>query len=232
MDHGLRDLDSLDDLALHTAYATPREPWWRLNFVSTVDGAVTGQDGLSKSIQNAADQRVFELLRAWCDVLVVGAGTVRDEGYRPNNNHLVLVSRHGSLPPSLLEGPLDKVWMATGARAPELERTRALLGERCLVLGESGPDLTRLADRLHTLGFARVLCEGGPALAADLLAAGLVDELCLTVVPSLVAGDPHRLLRGPAVDVRLELAGMLHSDSTLLQRWLVDRARPAVADLP
>lgn len=219
----LRELDDLDDEALRQAYAAPTAPWLRLNFVETVDGAVSGEDGLSKSIQNDADQRVFEALRTWCDALVVGAGTVRDEAYLPNTKDLVLVSRTGAVPPSLREGALDKVWMATGSEAAHLAQTRDLLGERCLVLGKAGPDLSRLREALHERGFTHLLCEGGPGLAGDLLSAGLVDELCLTVVPRLVGGDPHRLLRGDRLDVRLELAGMLHADSTLLQRWFVAR---------
>ncbi len=216
-------LDDLDEAALVQLYAPPRSPWWRLNFVATVDGAVAGADGLSKSIHNAADQRVFQALRRQADAIVVGAGTIRDEAYAPNPKPLVVVSRSAAMPPSLLAGPLDQVWMATGARAEHLTSTQELLGERMLVLGEETPDLTTLHTELTVRGFSQILCEGGPSLARDLLAAGLVDELCLTVVASLVSGDQRRLLAGGDLDLRLELAGMLQQDSTLLQRWLVVR---------
>lgn len=217
------DLEALSQDALRAAYAAPSSPWLRLNFVSTIDGAITGEDGLSKSINNAADHRVFDMLRELCDVLVVGAGTVRDEGYQPSAKNLVLVSRSGAVPRSLRAGDLGKVWMATGSSATYLAESQELLGERCLVLGEEGPDLPGLLEALHARGFADVLCEGGPSLARDLLAAGLVDELCLTVVPHLLAGVPRRLLHGDGVDVNLELAGMLHASATLLQRWFVVR---------
>ncbi len=223
-DRPLPQLSDLDDDALAAAYAPPRAPWVRLNFVSTVDGAVTGTDGLSKSIQNDDDQRVFEALRALCDVIVVGAGTIRAEGYRPNAQHLVVVSRSGAVPASLRQGSLEKVWMATGSSTPHLDETRDLLGERLLVLGEDGPDLTRLTAELTGRGFSDVLCEGGPTLARDLLAAGLVDELCLTVVPRLVAGEHLRVLDGAGLDLDLELAGILEQGSTLLQRWFVRRS--------
>jgi riboflavin biosynthesis pyrimidine reductase len=214
-------LADLDDDALRTAYAPPRLPWLRLNFVSTVDGAVEGGDGTSGSINNEADKRVFHLLRALADVVVVGAGTVRVEGYRPNLKPLVVVTRSGELPPTLLEGDTSRLYLATGSEAPALERARSVLGDRVLVLGEEAPDLVALRSTLEDLGFRDLLCEGGPHLAADLLAEGLVDELCSTVVPTLVGGSHARIAEGDPLDVPLELHSLLDSDSTLLARWFV-----------
>jgi riboflavin biosynthesis pyrimidine reductase len=214
-------LADLDDDALRTAYAPPRLPWLRLNFVSTVDGAAEGGDGTSGSINNAADNRVFHLLRELADVVVVGAGTVRAEGYRPNAKPLVVVTRSGELPPTLLEGDTGQLHLATGSQAPGLERARSVLGDRVLVLGDEAPDLVALRAALVDLGFRSLLCEGGPHLAADLLAAGLVDELCSTVVPSLVGGSHARIAEGAPVDVPLELHSILEADGTLLARWFV-----------
>jgi riboflavin biosynthesis pyrimidine reductase len=213
-------LDDLDDDALRTLYAAPRDPWLRLNFVSTVDGAAQGPDGLSGSINNPADHRVFALLRSLADVVVVGAGTVRAEEYRPGPQPLVVVTRSGALPPSLRVGDLSRVYVATGAAAPALSETRDLLGERALALGEQEPSLPALVERLHGLGHTQVLCEGGPGLARDLLGLGLVDELCLTTVPRLVGGEHVRILDGGDVDVPLRLESLLESDGTLLARWL------------
>lgn len=216
----MRDLADLSDDELLAAYEPPRLPWLRLNFVATVDGAVQGGDGLSKSINNEADGRVFGMLRERADVIVVGAGTVRAEGYRPNPKPFVVVTRSGEVPPTLLEGDTSQVYVATVASAPHLAETRRLLGDRVLELGEHSVDLGLLRRRLEDAGFSELLCEGGPHLARDLLAAGLVEELCVTVVPRLVAGDHLRVSAGPPVDVPLSLAGILESDGTLLQRWL------------
>jgi riboflavin biosynthesis pyrimidine reductase len=54
----------------------------RMNFVSSADGAVT-EDGRSGGLSGSADKRVFGILRRLCDVVLVGAGTVREEGYGP-----------------------------------------------------------------------------------------------------------------------------------------------------
>jgi riboflavin biosynthesis pyrimidine reductase len=216
-------LADLDDDALRAAYAPPRLPWLRLNFVSTVDGAVDGPDGKSGSINTEADHRVFRLLRELADVVVVGAGTVRTEGYRPNPRPLVVVSRSGELPPTLLEGDTSRLYLATGSRAPGLRKAQDLLGDRVLVLGDEAPDPVALRRTLEDEGLVSILCEGGPHLAADLLAAGLVDELCSTLAPALVGGTHSRIAEGADVDVPLRLHALLEHDSTLLARWLVER---------
>lgn len=212
-------LRDLDDAALLAAYAAPRRPWLRLNFVSTVDGSAQGADGLSGSINNEADGRVFRALRDLADAVVVGAGTVREEGYRPNPKPFVVVTRSGRVPPSLRAGDLSRVYVATGAAAPGLAESRELLGDRVLVLGDQGPDLTALKGTLAGLGFGDLLCEGGPTLAHDLLAAGVVDELCCTFVPRLVGGGHLRITHGAELDVPLRLTGMVEDDGTLLTRW-------------
>ena len=78
------------DVPLSELYAAPADPWLRVNMVSTVDGAATGDNGTSRSINNAADKVVFDLLRSQADVLVVGAGTLRDEGYGHNRLPIVV----------------------------------------------------------------------------------------------------------------------------------------------
>jgi riboflavin biosynthesis pyrimidine reductase len=216
----LRQLSDLDDQALEAHYAPLRVPWFRLNFVATTDGAVQGPDGLSESINNKADKRVFHALRDLCDVIIVGAGTARAEGYRPNPKPMVVVSRSGQVPPTLRERRGGELLMATCGQAPYLAETQALIGgEHVLVLGEYSPDLQSLRRELVARGFQDLLCEGGPHLTRDLLAAGVVDELCLTTVPRLIAAEHLRMTAGPPVDVGLRLHALLEDDGTLLARW-------------
>jgi len=219
----LQRLADLTDDELAAAYAPLREPWLRVNFVSTVDGAATGSDGLSGTINNAADKRVFDALRRRAHCLVVGAGTVREEEYDVPRVPIVVVSRSAEVPPSLAEAPPGRVLIATVASSDGLERARGQLGDDCvLVLGEGEVDLVALKAALAERGWTEQLCEGGPSLFADLLAAGVVDELCWTVVPVLTGGDAVRIAAGAEVDVRLRPALLFEQDGTLLGRWLVE----------
>ena len=190
--------------------------------MSTVDGAAQGSDGLSGSINNDADKRVFDTLRRRADCLVVGAGTLRAEGYDVPRVPMVVVSRSADVPPTLRDAPRGRILMATVGSSDGLGAARDALGEEnVLVLGDEAIDLARLKAELAGRGWSEQLCEGGPSLFADLLAAGVVDELCLTLVPLLTGGDAVRIATGAEVDVPLRPTLLLEQDGTLLGRWLV-----------
>jgi riboflavin biosynthesis pyrimidine reductase len=211
-----------DDDDLRELYAAPDQPWLRVNMVSTVDGAATGDDGTSRSINNDADKVVFDLLRDLSDALVVGAGTVRVEGYAVGRKPLVVVSRTGSVPPTQRSAGRGKVLMATVSTAPYLDEARSILGnDNVLVLGSHRVDLARLKDELVLRGFRHLLSEGGPHLLRDLLDQGVADELDATLVPRIVSGSHRRITDGPPVDVPLRLATLAEHDGTLLARWFV-----------
>jgi riboflavin biosynthesis pyrimidine reductase len=207
---------------LETLYAAPSTPWLRVSMVSTVDGAVTGENGRSGAISNDVDRRVFDLLRELADVVVVGAGTARIEGYRPADLPIVVVSRSGHLPEKLRGVEPGRIILATCQHAPELAEARELLppGD-VLLLGSHRVDLRALRQRLEERGFQNILCEGGPHLLRDLLDEGVVDELDATVVPRLVSGLHPRVTDGPPIDVPLRLSTLLEERGTLLGRWLV-----------
>ncbi len=193
-----------------------------MNFVSTVDGAATGADGRSGSINNDADGRVFHLLRELSDVVIVGAGTARAESYKPGDKPIVVVSLSGEVPDSLRGAELGRVLMATCASAPGLSEACSLLGaDHVLELGEDKVDLVALKQALAERGFKDMLCEGGPHLFDGLLIAGVADELCASQVPTLVGGTHTRITAGLTLDVHLELALLLEEDGTLLARWFI-----------
>lgn len=218
----LQLLADLSDDELAAVYAPRAEPWLRVNFVSTVDGAAQGADGLSKTINNAADKRVFDALRRRADCLVVGAGTLRDEDYDVPKIPLVVVSRRGEVPEGLRQAPEGRILMATVESAEHLAEARSLLGEdNVLVLGEDELDLVALKAELSDRGWVDQLCEGGPSLFGAMVAAGVVDELCHTVVPRLVGGDQVRIITGREVDATLRPVSLLEQDGTLLGRWLI-----------
>ena len=211
-----------DDLS--ELYTAPDEPWLRVNMVASVDGAATGDDGTSRSINNGADKAVFDLLRDLSDALVVGAGTVRIEGYAVGRKPLVVVSRSGSVPPTQRKAERGKVLMATVSMAPYLEEARGFLGnDNVLVLGSHRVDLARMKDELVLRGFRHLLSEGGPHLLRDLLDQGVADELDTTIVPRVVGGGHLRITDGPPVDIPLRLNTLVEQDDTLLARWFVER---------
>jgi riboflavin biosynthesis pyrimidine reductase len=95
---------------------------------------------------------------------------------------------------------------------------------RRLVVVESGPrgkaDLPALLRSLREEGVRALLCEGGPTLHGALQAAGLVDELFLTIAPKLVGGIAPRILEGDLPGVKpLELAWLLEQDGELFARY-------------
>jgi riboflavin biosynthesis pyrimidine reductase len=110
-----------------------------------------------------------------------------------------------------------------GAGTMRAERYRGL--EKRLVVVESGPggrvDLGALLRSLREEGVRALLCEGGPTLHGALQAAGLVDELFLTIAPKLVGGEAPRILEGEALPAiaELELAWLLEQDGELFVRY-------------
>ena len=205
---------------LREVYAAPQTPWLRVNMVSTVDGAATGEDGQTGSINNDADQRVFHLLRELADAVVIGAGTARAESYPPLAKPTVVVTRSGGLPVRLRGAEPGRVLMATVSVAPGLEEARDLLGaDNVMVLGSHRVDLAAMKQELVDRGFGDLLCEGGPHLLRDLLDQGVADEVDCTFVPRIVSGLHPRITDGPPVDVPLRLHALVEEEGTLLGRW-------------
>ena len=213
-----------EDTDLPELYAAPDQPWLRVNMVATVDGAATGEDGTSRSINNGVDKMVFDLLRELADALVVGAGTIRIEGYAVGRKPLVVVSRTGCVPPTQREAGSGKVLMATVSTAPYVDEAREILGrDNVLVLGSHRVDLARLKDELVLRGYRHLLSEGGPHLLRDLLDQGVADELDATVVPRVIGGSHRRITDGPPVEIPLRLTTLVEEEGTLLARWFVER---------
>jgi riboflavin biosynthesis pyrimidine reductase len=218
--------------------AGPGSAGVRSNFVSTLDGSVQGLDGRSSSINTESDHEVFALHRALTDVVLVGAGTVRDEGYRAVDLQpwqRSLRAAEGLAPfPTLvvITGSLrlDPTFAAPdGDHGPVILVTSSEHGEDAVspfrehgaeVLQSPGPQITLdwVLRELAAAGLTRVLCEGGPHLHRDLLAAGLLDELSLTLSPSAVGGVGHRSTSGAALDERsdFDLSFVLLGDDQTL----------------
>ncbi|MFJ2306933.1 pyrimidine reductase family protein [Streptomyces sp. NPDC087787] len=232
---------------LAAAYAYPErgaaagEPWLRANMVATLDGAAQ-HEGRSQPISSAADMRIFGTLRALADVVVVGAETVRQEGYRPARARaefaalreaagqgpapaiaVVTASLELDFSLPLFASPLVPTLVLTGAAAaPERIAAAEKAGARVVIAGDGvGVDPTRAVRALAGLGHTRLLTEGGPRLLGQMVASGVLDEMCLTVSPMLTAGNAQRIAGGPSVTVpqRFTLASLLEDDGFLFSRY-------------
>ena len=238
----------VEEVDLHAAYAFPTDvgdrPWVRANMVSSLDGAAF-VDGRSGALGGDGDREVFGVLRGLADAVLVGAGTARIEGYRA----LRAREEFAALRASLGQAPAPVLVVVCGRL--ELDPTSQLFhggGEQTVIVTPSSSPadrralLTEVADvvvagdgeridvgaaigALAVRGLTRVLCEGGPSLLADVAAAGMLDELCLTVTPRLVGGEAPRILRGSPVDARFRLGHLLEDDGTLFGRYVRPAAR-------
>lgn len=185
------------DLDAYTDADRPTRPWVLANMVAGIDGSVAVQ-GRTKEMSSAADRRLFHHLRTLPDVILVGASTVREEGYGPHRpkdgsgpKPIAVVTNTVQLDltaPFFTDAAARPI-IVTSGRAPRraVERASAVADVR--VIGDDAVDLAAAIDDLGGM----VLCEGGPTLLAEIMRADRLDELCLTIAP-VAGGDPGRIV--------------------------------------
>ena len=204
------------DVAAEVPSPAPGDrPFVLLNMIATADGRAT-IEGRTAPIANHADYELFHALRARVDAVMVGAETIRVEGYGPMEQLAVVVSRSVDLPTGrgLLAAPENRVVIVTPSPDAELPPCAASVS----YLRE--PDLATALRRLKAEhGVESIDCEGGPGLNATLLPAGLVDELHLVIAPKLAGGeDPLTVYSGPG-PVDLSLLSLHESGGYLFARY-------------
>ena len=226
------------DMRLHEL-APPDRPYLGINMVSSLDGKAT-LDWRTKGLSSEVDRRLFHHLRTQADAVMVGAGTAREERYgrmtkndelrqkRQNDGFVpdalaVVVSGRLDLPPDLplLNEPEQRVVIATGS-------DRSIPGvEAAVEYARVGDDLPRLMAYLREEhGVRSVLCEGGPTLNSFLFAAGLVDELFLTMNPKIIGGAAAlTIVAGRELVNPLEpdLVSVAEAEGELYTRWRLAR---------
>lgn len=215
----------------------------RANFISSIDGAAT-REGLSGGLGTPADQVVFEILRRNADVVMVGAGTIRAEGYDglrvsdesvawrrdaglPDHPRLAVVSARLNLDATMsvfTEAPVRPLLITRGRATTRPDDAKKLddLKEVAdvIITGEDTVDLPAALTALEERGLSQILTEGGPHLLGALVAADSLDELCLTVSPSLENGSAGRIIAGaPAGAYPLRLVHALVSGDSVLLRY-------------
>jgi riboflavin biosynthesis pyrimidine reductase len=240
----MRQLDDLSDEELIAVYQVEDRsvPHLRSNFISSLDGAVE-IDGQSKALSSDSDSRVFSTIRRLADVVLVGAGTIRDEGYTPLR--LSKAAREWRTANGLAENPtlaivssrlelsaVNPVFQSavrpivvTHAASPVDRREALAEVADVVVLGEAEVDLRGVVDEFAARGMTQILCEGGPHLLGALTAADLVDELCLALSPLLAGPGSGRITAGAPTTLtrRMKLQSSLSaSDDYLFFRYRRD----------
>ncbi|KAA0116229.1 pyrimidine reductase family protein [Mycolicibacterium sp. P9-22] len=216
----LGPVSSTEESGLAHYYAYPEtlsSCWVRANFISSLDGAATA-DGRSGALGGAGDRAVFRLMRELADVVVVGAGTVRVETYSgaqlgvaerqrrcARGQHevppIAIVTRSADLDhglPVFTQTEVPPLLLTTRDTAADARARYAGLAEvyDCSGADTGGVDLGAALRTLAGLGLIRVLAEGGPSLLGTFIADGLLDELCLTIAPTVVGGGSKRIADG------------------------------------
>jgi 5-amino-6-(5-phosphoribosylamino)uracil reductase len=193
-----------------------------------VDGA-TAVDGKSRGLSSAADRKLFQLLRVLSDVVLVGAGTAREENYggaKSDDEHvppIAVVSRslHIDRDSRLFTDTRVRPIVITCADAPA-ERLVVLTEiADVIIAGDDVVDVKLALDQLAERGLERVICEGGPHLFGWLAAAKAYDELCLTIAPVVTGGEAKRMIAGVESELvdPLRLEHVLEEDGHLFLRY-------------
>ncbi|MBB5491111.1 pyrimidine reductase family protein [Nocardiopsis metallicus] len=240
-----------DDVDLAQAYAYPSaldRPWVRANMVASADGGAVGPSGRSRDLSSDPDRRVMGVLRGLCDVVVVGAATARQEGYRPvrprevwaklragrpATPRIAVVSRSLAIDEELLTTAPEDARTIVFTVADSPAERRAFVAEHADLVVVEGVSVSpgHVVDALSERGLYRVLTEGGPHLLADFVEAGLLDELCLTVSPHLLGSGSPRIVTGApgtpgapehvsAKSTPVRMAHLLEAEGNLFTRYL------------
>ena len=204
----------------------------RVNMVASVDGAAA-VEGRVGALSGQADQVLLHDLRVLCDVLLVGAGTVRAEGYGPLEMsaedqrvrveagrlpvpRLAILTRTIDLDlsaPVFTEATRPPLLLTTGL-APATRRRAAEAVAEVVVAGEDTVDLKEAVRELVDRGLPHILSEGGPHVLAELFLGDVVDELCLAIAPVVTNGTDLRITAGPRLPEPVGLSWHRSSSGT------------------
>jgi 5-amino-6-(5-phosphoribosylamino)uracil reductase len=230
----------VDDVTIEESYRTPAgQPWLRLSMVLSVDGAATDENGWTTDLAGEPDARMLRALRAVADAVIVGAGTVRTGKLGPirTRRYLRAESEPETAQLVVVSGSLELDWalpvftdtapaiVVTSAAGATGELPAALRRE-LIIAGSGTVDLVSAVAQLRDRGYQRLLCEGGPRLAASVLESGVVDELCLTVAPAIMPADRLRGLAVGADRLPLTLTHVSEDSGVLFLRYRTRGTNP------
>jgi riboflavin biosynthesis pyrimidine reductase len=231
---------ALDAGEVAAAYPWPPDRRWvRAMMVMALDGAAAGPDGLSGSISGEADQAVFAAVRRYADAVLIGAGTLRTERYTPMRAQEadVQARQEQGLGPAprlvivsaSLELPWDEPVFSVSALPPLIvtgsdpdPAALARVPETCEVVGLPGEtvDPVGVLDEMEQRGLRRIVCEGGPTLLHDFVAAGVLDEADITFSPMFAGTNMSPHTSGLRDVATFELVQVLTADGFLMARYV------------
>ena len=209
----------------------------RANMIFSADGAAAF-GGRAGPLSCPTDQHLLRILRGFADVVLVGAGTARAENYGPvrltdaqrQRRHaegrtapppIAVVSRSGELPARLFSEPGQPPILVTCARSPARHDVGNGPPPEAIVAGDDSVDVSRAVELLREQDMGHILCEGGPTLLDELVDAGAITEICVTLAPKLAGGQPVGVRR-PArlsVPVAMRLEHALAYDDYLFLKY-------------
>jgi riboflavin biosynthesis pyrimidine reductase len=214
-------------------------PSVRLNMIVSVDGG-TSWNGVSGGLGGPADKALFAIMRTLPDLVLVASGTMRAEHYGPAIlPEAVQDARRARgqqpVPPiavvsqrcdfdwddAFFTGATARPYIITVSSADDNNVAPAREVAEVIVAGDDLVDLNVAVDELGARGVRHILAEGGPTLNGELAAAGLLDEVCLSLAPLLASGDAKRIIAGSTLTqlARLRLRSILEEDDYLFLRY-------------
>ena len=222
--------DALDETGLTRLldlYQPPAPDWLRINLIVSVSGSAAGPDGTSESLTNRTDRRILGVIRRQADLVVVGAASVRAEGYRiPATATLGIVTGTGDLAGHRIEASETARLVVFCPAAAAARVAETLPG--CTVIEvvdvDGRIDAAELLRAIRATGARSIVCEGGPSLAAQLSAIGAVDEVCLTTSPMLTGTTLPSLGAAAFSPIALRPALLMTDEhGALYSRWFATR---------
>lgn len=213
---------------LEGVYAPADDVRVRLNMITALTGSAVGADGTSETLSSRVDRAVLRTIRSCADAVVVGAASVRAEGYVvPRSARLVVLTTSGDLSGHRLGDDLSRVLLVCPMPAVDAVRRRAGPDVEVVGVGDDRAlDARDVVAALAHRALDRLVCEGGPAVAALFTDAGLIDEYCLTVAPVVTPAPRPFLTVSRPLDT--EVAGMLVDEAGFSYLRLRPRRRDRV----
>jgi 5-amino-6-(5-phosphoribosylamino)uracil reductase len=225
---------------MSTEHPVAHRPYVVLSCATSIDGFLDDASPRRLVLSTPADLDRVDEVRAGCDAILVGAGTLRADDPRllvrsahrraarvgrglPPSPAKVLLTASGEVDPGAAFFTAGEAERIVYTAPPAAGALRARLGASATVVG-AGPDLAAVLRDLHGRGLGRLLVEGGAGVHRAFLGGGHVDELHLVVAP-FVLGDPRAPRftgagRFPPGDGRAELAEVRRIDDVVLLRYV------------